>query len=268
MLMTVQELACGYNASRPILDHINFQLHEREILAILGPNGVGKTTLFKTLLRLIPKLKGNIYIDGEDISKWSNRKAAQAIAYVAQNHVPPFPYLVQDVVILGRVASTGYFKQPTKLDHEIADEAMNDMGIYHLKEKPYTDISGGERQLVMLAQALAHQPKILFLDEPTASLDYGNQSKVLEKIVSLSKRGYAVVMTTHSPEHAFMCRSKALLLQKDSPVLFGTAEDILTEKNLHDAYNVKVNIVEYMGEDGKMMRMCSTSINDSENDNG
>ena len=257
MRLQVSSLSCGYTAEKPVLERVSFTVKDHEICCILGPNGVGKTTLFKTLLGSLPPLAGEIRMDGEDISRWSGRRTAQAIAYVAQNHVPPFPYLVEDVVLLGRVASTGYFRQPSARDRELAEAAMEDMGILHLRERAYTDVSGGERQLVMLAKALAGEPQLLLLDEPTASLDYGNQIRVLEKICVLRDRGYAAIMTTHLPEHAFLCDAGVVLLQKNAPVLAGPAAEVITEKNLYDAYGVHISIVEHLGPDGRMQRMCS-----------
>ena len=261
MRMQVRGLSCGYTADRPVLERVSFSVSDHEICCILGPNGVGKTTLFKTLLRSLPPLAGEICVDGEDISRWNGRRTAQTFAYVAQNHVPPFPYLVEDVVLLGRVASTGYFRQPSQRDREIAEAAMEDMGIYHLKDRAYTDVSGGERQLVILAQALAHEPQLLLLDEPAASLDYGNQIRVLEKICALRDRGYAAIMTTHQPEHAFLCDAGVVLLQKNSPVISGRAAEVITEKNLYNAYGVRVSIVEHFGPDGRIQRMCSPVLN-------
>ena len=109
----------------------------------------------------------------------------------------------------------------------------------------------------MLAQALAHEPQLLLLDEPTASLDYGNQIRVLEKICVLRDRGYAAVMTTHLPEHAFLCDAGVVLLQKNAPAIAGRAAEVITEKNLYDAYGVRISIVEHLGPDGRIQRMCS-----------
>lgn len=257
MKLEIKDLTCGYAADEPILERVNFTVADHEICCIMGPNGVGKTTLFKTILRLLPPLKGSVYLDGEDISKWTSRRVAQSIAYVAQNHVPPFPYTVEDIVMLGRVSSTGYFKQPSPLDREIVQSAMADMGVSRLKEKAYTDISGGERQLVMLARALAQEPQILVLDEPTANLDYGNQVRVLEKICALRSSGYAVIMTTHMPDHAFMCGAQVALLQRDAPLIFGSASQVVTEKNLKDAYGVRIKVIEHFNGSGQITYMCS-----------
>ena len=134
------------------------------------------------------------------------------------------------------------------------------MGIDHLHDKAYTDISGGERQLVMLARALAQEPNFLILDEPTANLDYGNMIRVMSKIRHLKDKGIGVIMTTHSPDHAFMCQSTVVMLQKDEPLLFGSCTNVITEKNLKDAYGISVKLVEFFDHKGRLMRMCSPII--------
>ncbi|MGI6721336.1 MAG: ABC transporter ATP-binding protein [Anaerovoracaceae bacterium] len=256
MKLELRNVACGYN-KKAILNNINFEVETGEICCLLGPNGVGKTTLFKTILKLMKPLEGKVVIDGEDIAHWHPSKLARYMAYVSQYHVPPFPYIVKDVVLLGRISSVGYFGQPTEKDYAICDRAMEDMGISHLKEKVYTDISGGERQLVMIARALAQEPQMLVLDEPTASLDYGNMVRVMGKIKQLQDMGHGVIMTTHSPDQAFMCDSKVVLLQRNAPVKFGSTVDVITEKNLKEAYGVDVNVVEFPGRNGKIIRVCA-----------
>jgi iron complex transport system ATP-binding protein len=237
--------------------YINFAVESGEVCCVLGPNGCGKTTLFKSILGLIPLKSGSCTIDGDDISKWSAKRLADTMAYVAQSHRAPFPYKVRDIVLMGRINRVGSSGMPTIDDYNIADNAMADLGIYDLRDDIYTDISGGELQLVMIARALAQQPKILVLDEPTATLDYGNHVRVIDKIRHLAERGYAVVMTTHSPDHAFMCNSNVLLLQKDNPMKFGRAVDIITEKNMKQAYGVNIKIVEFVNTRGEIMRMCA-----------
>ena len=257
MKLEVRDLNCGYEKGEAVLRYINFSLETGHVCCILGPNGCGKSTLFKTVLGILPAQSGSVSIDGEDIKKWSASRLASVMAYVSQSHTPPFPYQVKDVVMLGRVNKVGYLGQPTRNDYLIVENAMMDMGIYDLRDEVYTDISGGELQLVMIARALAQEPKMLVLDEPTAALDYGNVVRVIDKVRTLAERGYAVIMTTHSPDHAFMCDSNVVLLQKENPMKFGKAVDIITEKNMKQAYGVNVKIVEFVGTNGKVTRMCA-----------
>lgn len=256
MKLELQDVSCGYTDSKNVLEHVSFAVETGQICCLLGPNGVGKTTLFKTILKLMKPTAGRILLDGQDISGMSPSKLAGSMAYVSQYHVPPFPYVVKDVVLLGRIGSVRYFGQPSALDYEIAEQAMEDMGVRHLRDKLYTDISGGERQLVMIARALAQQPAFLVLDEPTASLDYGNMIRVIKKINSLREKSYGIIMTTHNPDQAFMCDAKVALLQRNGPVKFGDAVEVITMRNLKDAYNVDIRVVEFADKKGRRIRMC------------
>lgn len=251
---------CGYDKKHPILKYINFNVKEGDVCCLLGPNGCGKSTLFKSMLGLIPLLGGKVTVDGEDTANWSPSRMASTMAYVSQTHTPPFPYQVKDVVMLGRVNSIGYMGKPSANDHKIVEQAMVDMGVYEMCDKPYTEISGGELQLVMIARAIAQEPKILVLDEPTAALDYGNAMRVIDKVRGLAESGLSVVMTTHSPDHAFMCESNVVLLQKNAPMVFGTAQEVITEENMRSAYGINVKIVEFENARGKIMRLCSPVV--------
>lgn len=258
--LEVIDAACGYNKKHSVLKYVNFSLETGKVCCLLGPNGCGKSTLFKSILGLLPLIDGKILIDGEDISSWSASRLATSMAYVSQSHKPPFPYHVEDVVMLGRVNSMGYMGKPSANDKHIVGQAMVDMGVYELKDKPYTEISGGELQLVMIARAVAQQAKIIVLDEPTAALDYGNAMRVIEKVRALAEQGMGVIMTTHNPDHALMCDSDVVLLQKNAPMMFGPATEIITERNLGSAYKVRVKIIEFDSPSGKRMRMCSPAL--------
>ena len=258
MHLSVNDAAIGYEKDKPLQRYVNFSVTSGEICCVLGPNGCGKTTLVKTVLGLVPLLSGSIAVDGSDVTKWSAQRLSQTMAYVAQRHDQPFPYLVKDVVMMGRIAKTnGIAGQPTREDRNIVENAMADMGIRHLRDVPYVDISGGELQMVMFARALVQEPQMLILDEPTASLDYGNAVRVIEKVRDLAEAGYAVVMITHSPDHCFMTGANVALFMPARPMLFGPAEQVITSANIRKAYGVNVKLVEFVHDNDEVMRMCA-----------
>ena len=260
MRLDVIDAHCGYGSDAVVQSFVNFHVESGDICCVLGPNGCGKSTLFKSVLGLLPLVSGQVQVDGQNIASWSPRRMAQVFGYVAQSHVPPFPYQVKDIVLLGRMGRIGYLDQPSEEDYVIAEQAMEATGIYHLREKMYTEISGGELQLAMIARALCQQPQVLVLDEPTASLDYGNVVRVIHHVRELAQSGLAVIMTTHSPDHAFMCNSNVVLLQRDNPVVFGPAVEVITERNMQQAYGVNIRIVEFVNSDGEIMRMCAPLV--------
>ncbi|MGI6449393.1 MAG: ABC transporter ATP-binding protein [Desulfitobacteriia bacterium] len=165
---------------------------------------------------------------------------AKIMGYVPQNHIPPFPYSVIDVVLMGRTAHINNYAVPSELDYQIACEAMANVSISYLEGKTYTEISGGERQLVLIARALAQQPEILIMDEPTSSLDYGNQIRLLKHIKRLAAQGLSIIMSTHSPDHALYCASKAIMLKDGRIFCSGKAEEVITESNLSQIYGIDI----------------------------
>ena len=260
MKMEIKNITCGYG-KKNIINGISINVESGEILCLLGPNGVGKTTLFKSLLGFLKIKEGQVLIDGEEISKWPRKKLAKVVGYVPQAHNASFEFNVLDVVVMGRSAYIGAISSPSKEDIKIAEQSLRALGIYFLKDRLYTEISGGERQMVLLARALTQQPKILIMDEPTSNLDYGNQVRVLQQVNELARRGLAIIMTTHSPDHAFLCSSKVALLQRNNVFKVGSVDDIVTEKNLNDAYGVNVNIVKTLGDNGEEIKSCIPLLN-------
>lgn len=256
MRLELKDVSCGWEKGRPVQRFASFSVEQGEVCCILGPNGCGKSTLLKTLMGLIPRLAGSITLDGHDIEKLSPKQRAQVMAYVSQGHTPPFSYKVRDVVALGRVRKAGY-GQPSARDLQVVESCLADMGVRHLADEVYTDISGGELQLVMIARALAQEPQLLILDEPTAALDYGNSARVVKKVRELAGRGFGVVMTTHSPDQAFALDSNVVLLLHDRPAQFGRAVDVITERNMRDAYGIDVETKEFLTRRGGIVRMCA-----------
>ena len=257
MKLIARDVAVGYSADEPLQKHIDFQVESGQICCILGPNGCGKTTLVKTLLGAQPLLDGSLTIDGSDITAWSAKRLSQSVAYIAQVHDRPFPYAVKDVVMMGRANHMGNTGQPGPKDYNMVENAMEELGIRHLRDKPYVDISGGELQMVMFARALVQEPQMIVMDEPTAALDYGNAVKVIEKIRELADTGFAIIMITHNPDHAFMTGAKVALFMREKPMVFGDAGEVITRQNIQDAYGINVKLVEFTHDNQEIMRMCA-----------
>lgn len=255
-MLELVHLDCGYG-KRCVLGNISLRLNGGELLCLLGPNGVGKTTLFKTMLGLLPARGGDIRVDGQSIAHWPRRRLAQWMGYVPQAHSPPFPFKVRDVVAMGRVAHLGLFSSPAATDREIAETALETLGITGLGDASYTEISGGERQLVLIARALAQQPKILVMDEPTSNLDYGNQLKVMSHIRRIvDQQGMSIVLTTHYPNHALLYASRALVLDREKRYVIGTPAEVITEDYLRQTYGVETEIHDITHRSGRQSRLC------------
>lgn len=260
MKLEVKKACCGYG-NRIVVRDISMDVGEGEILCLLGPNGVGKTTLFKTILGFLKLQGGEILLNGENINSMSKKRIAKAVGYVPQAHTPPFPFNVIDVVVMGRTAHLGMFDSPTKKDIIIAEEALENLNISYLKDRIYTEISGGERQMVLIARALTQQPEILVMDEPTSNLDFGNQIRVLEQINKLAGKGIGIIMTSHFPNHAFLCSTKVVLMKKDNEYIVGDINKVITEENLNSAYGIKVKIINTVDEKGEEFKACVPMLN-------
>lgn len=239
MRLEVRDLGFGY-PGKPIGHGASFAFDAGEVVCLLGPNGCGKTTLFKTLLGLLATQAGSVLIDGEDLAHWPRQRRAQNLAYVPQAHTSFFPFSVLETVLMGRTAHLGLFAVPGARDRRAALDALQSLHIADLASADYTRISGGQRQLVLLARALAQEARVMVMDEPTASLDFGNQVMVLSQIRSLGARGIGVIMSTHAPDHAFACADRVLLMQDGRIVAGGEPEAILTPERLRAVYGVEV----------------------------
>jgi iron complex transport system ATP-binding protein len=242
MIISLHDLSVGYGRQR-VVHNVSLQIASGDVVCLLGPNGSGKTTLFKAMLGLLPLQSGEMKLDGQHIRQWSRRNYAQHIAYVPQLHVPSFPYTVLDMVSMGRTPYLGACSAPGAADRRIANEVIDKLSIGHLRHRTYTEISGGERQLVLIARALAQQPRFLIMDEPTSHLDYGNQLRTLARIRELSRHDMAVILTTHAPDHAFMCATRVVALHQGRLIADGSAGDVITPSLLQTMYDVEVQIL-------------------------
>jgi len=241
-MLEVDALAYGF-PGRTIGSGLGFALGDGEVLCVLGPNGSGKTTLFRTLLGLLAPHGGAIRLDGASLAELPRSEVARRVGYVPQAHAGYFAYTVREMVLMGRTAHLTAFAVPGARDREIASSTLESLGIAHLAERPFTAISGGERQLALIARALAQEPRLLVMDEPTASLDFGNQVRVLERIRALAARGIAVLFSTHDPDHAFLCAGRALLLAEGRMLALGTPREVIRAETLERMYRVNVRVL-------------------------
>lgn len=254
MKLAAKNLAYGYPGRR-IGSDVTMELGASEVLCLLGPNGSGKTTLFKTLLGLLPIQDGAVMLDGRNLQQLERDEIARLVSYVPQAHGAFFPYTVREVVLMGRTAHLGLFAAPSARDHGVALEAIHRMGIRHLAEATYTRISGGERQLVLIARALAQEARMVVMDEPTANLDFGNQVRVLERIRALAADGIGVLLSTHDPDHAFLCADRVAMLHDGGLLACGAPETVMTSAQLQQLYGVEVVVTEVVLGQGTR-RVC------------
>lgn len=245
MRLEAQGLAIGYGRHVVGRD-IDLAIEPGQICCLLGPNGCGKTTLFRTLLGLIPPLAGEVRLGGDPLARLSRTEIARRISYVPQGHVPPFPFHALEIVMMGRTARIGRFAQPGAGDHAAALAEMERLGIGELAARDYTRLSGGQRQLVLIARALAQRAPLMVMDEPTASLDFGNQALVLREIEQLvhaaSRRGQGVILSTHNPDHAFALDAEVLLMRGGAIYRRGRPGEALTAETLSTVYGVPVAV--------------------------
>ena len=244
--------------------NLNLSVFKGELLCILGANGCGKTTLLNCIHGDQHLKSGQILLNGKQINKLPTTQIAQKIGVVFQEHTTPFPYSVLDVVLMGRGPHLGMFESPSDKDKKIALNALKNMGVLTLKDKRYTEISGGERQLVLIARTLTQEPDILLLDEPTSFLDFKNQALVLEMIRKLTLQGLTIVMTSHFPNHALMSADRVALMNKGILVGIGDTEKIMTETNLEKTYGIGVKILSLEDEPGgKTIKYCMPCIKEA-----
>ena len=245
MTFSVKNGCFGYE-DRQILHSISFTLQDSEVMTVLGPNGVGKTTLLRCMMGLLKWQKGDTYIDGKTIKELRSAEVWKRIAYVPQSKGTALSYTAREMVLMGRSARLGMFVQPSKKDYEAADEAMERVGITRFAYKQCSQMSGGELQMVLIARALSDNPKMLVLDEPESNLDFKNQLIVLDTIQRLSEEeGIGAIVNTHYPAHALKIADKALLLDYAGNSSFGDVESIVNEENMQKAFAVEVKIVDF-----------------------
>ncbi len=241
MSLKIENLSFSYGEHR-VLKSIDFSTEYGEFLSVLGPNGVGKSTLFRCILGLLTPTEGQTRIDGTPIQELGAAELARRIAYIPQSHSPVFNFSVGDMVLMGTTAQTGRFSSPGKKEIKLAEEAMERLEISHLRNRGYGNISGGERQMVLIARAIAQQAKILIMDEPSANLDFGNKVRVMQTVKKLTKDGYTVIQSTHDPDQAFLYSDKILAMHDGKVLAWGTPRETMRSELISKLYNVDVEM--------------------------
>lgn len=244
MNLTVKNGSFFYKKDTPIFNNINFSVDAGEILAILGPNGAGKTTMLRCITGMLKWRGGESLLDGNAISAMNPRKLWSSMAYVPQAKSASSAYTAFETVLLGRSSHLNAFSAPKEADLQKAKEVMELLGIYHLADKKCTAISGGELQMVLIAKALASDPKVLILDEPESNLDFKNQLIVLDAMTKLAETGMTCIFNTHYPAHALQRAHKSLILSRGGDYVFGPTSAVVTRENIRKAFGVEAVIGE------------------------
>jgi len=241
-IIEVKDASFAYHGRDYIWENVNLTVAQGDSVCILGANGCGKTTLFNCIAGNFKLASGSIRIDGKPIESYSVTELAKTIGIVYQEHSVAFPYTSLEVVRMGRTPYLGMFQTPGQEDTDMAYGIMEEMGIAHLAEKPYSRISGGQRQLVLIARTLCQTPKAILFDEPTSHLDFRNQALVMKTLRNLSDRGMTIIMTSHSPAHAWQVSNKTVLMGKGGIIAQGAPREVMSAENLEKTYGVKVKI--------------------------
>ena len=246
-ILSLRDLVFGYERDRAVLHGLSFDVQPGTITAILGPNGAGKTTLLHLMLGLMHPAGGSIELAGRPLHSYSRRALSQWIGLVPQREHAAFDYSVLEYILMGRAPYLGILEQPSAADYQAAAEALRTLDLTALQNRPVTGLSGGELQLVLMARALAQQPRVLLLDEPTSHLDLGNKFRILNIIRDLARSGVTVLFTTHDPEAAAAVAGWVALMRAGQVLDFGALDAIFTAEKLSRAYDLPLQVVRVDG---------------------
>ena len=252
MSIQVRDLSFSYGGHK-VLEGLSFDIPDAALVNVLGPNGVGKSTLFRCILGLNAGYGGQILVNGKDLRRLSVRERAREVSYIPQSHAPVYDYEVLDVVLMATGNDLKMLSTPGRTQVKRARAALERIGIGHLAHRTYTQISGGEQQLVLIARALAQNAQTIIMDEPTSALDYGNTVRVLSCVRQLVREGLSIVQSTHNPDQAFLYSDKTLVINRGHVHAFGSPHDIITSELISDLYDVDVEVNSLYGD---KVRVC------------
>ena len=252
MSILIEKLSFSYG-KHEVLRDISVEIPDGTLVNVLGPNGVGKSTLFRCILGLNPRYAGTIMVNGKNMKSLSIRQRAREISYIPQTHASVYDYEVLDVVLMSTGNDLGMLRSPGPRHVTRAYEALDRVGIGHLAHRTYTQISGGEQQLVLIARALAQNAKTIIMDEPTSSLDFGNTVRVLSCVRQLTREGLSIVQSTHQPDQAFLYSDKTLVINDGRVFAYGAPKDVITKELISAIYGVDVEVNSLYGD---KVRVC------------
>ena len=255
MLLEIQDLYGGYGG-RDVVRGVSCQADAGDILCLLGPNGCGKTTLFRLVLGALPIRRGSVRIYGRDVAPLPPRALANLAAYIPQSHRPVFAYTVLEVVTMGRASHFSAFEAPGTVDRDAAFAALEKLHAAHLANRNYAALSGGQRQLVLIARAICQNARVFLMDEPAASLDYANHQLLMDVVRELAGQGYCVLLSTHGPEDPVSVADKALLLREGQAVAFGKAKEVITPQALEAVYGMEMDVLTVHDRYGAERTIC------------
>lgn len=251
MILSAEHLSFSYPGEKRILNDLSFEAESGKFISVLGPNGAGKSTLFRCILGVLPGFSGKVFLDGKYLNDWTPKERAAKIAYLPQVHRFGFHYTVLEVVLMGLSRSFSAFASPGKKEENLALEALRRVHAEELQKRDFSELSGGEQQLVLIARALAQNAGLLILDEPTSALDFGNRMHILSLLRELTREGYGVLLSTHEPQHALDFSDKVLALSGSGTAAFGPTKEVLTEDMLLNLYGISVTLWE--GPNGTLL---------------
>lgn len=259
-MLHITDLAFRYGI-KPVLSDVSFSVDKGQLCGLFGPNGSGKTTLFKCCLRFLPIEQGGITMDKMDVSRRSVEELAKTVAYVPQEHKPPFPYLSREVVLMGRTPHIKGFFGVKKRDKQIAHDAMDQLGIMDLADEPYNQLSGGQRQMVLMARAIAQDTPLLFLDEPTSALDFQNQMKIWGLMRDIVDEGKTILACSHDPNHVAWFCDRVVVISNTRVLAHGEPEQVINESTLDCIYQETCSVKSCGGVPMVMPRTVAARMN-------